>query len=127
MKRSHGNNAVLIELVIVLFFFILSFAVLAQIFAGAYVTEERAQLQTRALHEARNMNALLYAAEDRSSFLSDREGQWAYDGFDLSVSLETEKTAVGTLERWQVKVLQEGQEMFSLPGACYVGEVVSDE
>ena len=124
MKTEKSSNALLIELVIVLFFFILSFAVLSQVFAGAYVTENRAEITSRALHEARNTNALLQTGN--RSFPEDaslQEGTETYvlekDGYALHVETTDEITSCGLLHRWNIEAHWNGEVLFSLPGARY--------
>ena len=124
MKNEKSSNALLIELVIVLFFFILSFAVLSQVFAGAYVTENRAETTSRALHDARNVNALMQAGKwsllEEESF---REENGVYilerDGYALHLEMKDEFTSCGLLSRWTIEAHRSGEVLFSLPGARY--------
>ncbi|MBQ4640497.1 MAG: hypothetical protein IJB69_08295 [Clostridia bacterium] len=133
MSREKNNNAVLIELVIVLFFFILSFAVLSQVYAGAYVTENKASLRSDALHQARNLNALLMAGEDvqktydEAGTVTDAGLVVSGEGYHLVVHLEQEEKPAGTLFAWTISAQTDGEEMFSLPGAHYVPEVSGNE
>ncbi len=133
MRNEKNTNAVLIELVIVLFFFILSFAVLSQVYAGAYITENKAALHSDALHQARNVNAVLMAGEDvRATYeetgVPAEEGRVvSCEGYALTVRLTEEKKEAGTLYRWTVSALQSGEEILSLPGARYVPEVRANE
>lgn len=123
MKNEKSSNALLIELVIVLFFFILSFAVLSQVFAGAYVTESRAETTSRALHDARNVNALMQTGRFLPEEEAFREENGAYvaerDGYTLHMEMENESTSCGLLNRWTIEARWKGEVLFSLPGARY--------
>lgn len=124
MKNEKSSNALLIELVIVLFFFILSFAVLSQVFAGAYVTESRAETTSRALHDARNVNALMQTGSwDLLEEEAFREENGVYvaerDGYTLHMEMENESTSCGLLNRWTIEARWKGEVLFSLPGARY--------
>lgn len=123
MKNEKSSNALLIELVIVLFFFILSFAVLSQVFAGAYVTENRAETTSRALHDARNVNALMQTGRFLPEEEAFREENGVYvaerDGYTLHMEMENESTSCGLLNRWTIEAHWKGEVLFSLPGARY--------
>lgn len=123
MKNEKSSNALLIELVIVLFFFILSFAVLSQVFAGAYVTENRAETTSRALHDARNVNALMQTGRFLPQEEAFREENGVYvaerDGYTLHMEMKDESTSCGLLNRWTIEAHWKGEVLFSLPGARY--------
>lgn len=123
MKNEKSSNALLIELVIVLFFFILSFAVLSQVFAGAYVTENRAETTSRALHDARNVNALMQTGRFLPEEEAFREENGVYvaerDGYTLHMEMKDEPTSCGLLNRWTIEAHWKGEVLFSLPGARY--------
>ena len=123
MKNEKSSNALLIELVIVLFFFILSFAVLSQVFAGAYVTENRAETTSRALHDARNENALMQTGRFLPQEEAFREENGVYvaerDGYTLHMEMKDEFTSCGLLNRWTIEAHWKGEVLFSLPGARY--------
>ena len=123
MKNEKSSNALLIELVIVLFFFILSFAVLSQVFAGAYVTENRAETTSRALHDARNVNALMQTGRFLPQEEAFREENGVYvaerDGYTLRMEMKDESTSCGLLNRWTIEAHWKGEVLFSLPGARY--------
>lgn len=124
MKTEKSSHALLIELVIVLFFFILSFSVLSQVYAGAYVTEKRAETTSRALHEARNVSALMQTGNrlflQEASFRQETETYvLEKDGYALHVKPSDEMTACGLLHRWEIEAHWNGEVLFSLPGAGY--------
>lgn len=141
MKKSQGMNALLIELVIVLFFFILSFTVLAQVYAYAYRTENNTALQSEALFEARNLCARLRVQEDPERFLQAEAAKktengyvFACDGYELLVACEPEQMESGIYYRIRVDARQgenllwmpDGEAIF-LNASVYVPEVNSHE
>lgn len=141
MKKSQGMNALLIELVIVLFFFILSFTVLAQVYACAYRTENDTALQSQALFEARNLCARLRVQDDPEQFLQAEAAKktengyvFICDGYELLVICQPEKMENGVYYRMQVDARQgesalwmpQGEEI-SLHASVYVPEVSSFE
>lgn len=130
MKKSTGMNALLIELVIVLFFFILSFSVLAQVYAHAYITENQAALQSEALFEAQNVSARLRAGTNPESVLADAgfektESYWQkdFEDYRMRVQCEAQEREAGVYYRMTVLAGTEEQEFFALPSSVYVGEV----
>lgn len=137
MKKSQGMNALLIELVIVLFFFILSFTVLAQVYAYAYRTENNTALQSQALFEARNLCARLRVQEDPEQFLQAEAAEktengyvFACEGYELLVSCQPERMESGVYYRMRVDArmgenalwMQENEAIF-LNASVYVPEV----
>lgn len=130
MKKSSGLNALLIELVIVLFFFILSFSVLAQVYAGAFVTEKKAAAQSRALYAAQNISARLQTGQSpEDAGAVETEGGWqvAEEGFSLFISQGREVAGEGVMEHYVVSARQGETEMFSLPVDVYRPEVNEHE
>lgn len=127
MKKNGGMNALLIELVIVLFFFILSFSVLAQVYAHSYLTERDAAIRSEALFEAQNVCALLRAADApeetlaRAGFVPG-DGQWEKECEGYSLVVKTEKNNLPAGEWWQMDVSakQETDIWFTLPASGYI-------
>lgn len=137
MKKSQGMNALLIELVIVLFFFILSFTVLAQVYAYTYRTESTAALQNEALFEARNLSARMRAEGQPERFLQQEASEktengylFPYDGYTLRVTCQPEQKEFGIYYHIHIDAVSgkdtlwtpEGQPV-SLSASVYVPEV----
>ncbi len=136
-KRSH-TNVLLVEILIALFFFMLSSVVLIQVFSTAHNMTEKASIRTRALAEAQNVADSLKAAEDREEMLaglqfSNAHDAWMrrYDGFTLYVELEEEQFSAGIMRKGSLYAFcnENGagrennvDELFSLPLADYRGE-----
>lgn len=130
MKKSNGMNALLMELVIVLFFFVLAFTVLSQIYAHAFLTEQKAALKSEALFEAQNVSACLRGAREPRDVLKKQgfeltEAGWQkdFDGFCLQVQVETDEKQTGVCYRAEVEALYQEQTLFVLPASVYVQEV----
>ena len=95
MKTGNHSNALLVELLIVVMFFMLAATVLMQVFAKARTVSDRARLIADAAAGAQTQADRLYAAEDPEAalremgFTADASG-WIYDGGDYlsTVTLE---------------------------------------
>lgn len=119
MKKTQGMNALLIELVIVLFFFVLSFTVLAQVYAYAYRTEKTAALQNEALFEARNITARLRSADNPEEMLLSWAGEKTEEGYYLEregyrllVTCDAEKREAGIFYRMDISALQDDKHLW---------------
>ena len=64
MKTHNRSNALLVELMIVILFFMLSATILLQVFAASTNQSRNADITTRALTGAQNTADRLYAAPD---------------------------------------------------------------
>lgn len=141
MKKSQGMNAMLIELVIVLFFFILSFTVLAQVYAYAYRTENTAALQSETLFDARNVMARLRVEDDPQAFLQSQASRQTEDeyllsrgGYQLLIICQPEQMENGVYYHIQISAhngdsplwITEGQQVF-LSASVYKPEVAEHE
>lgn len=141
MKKSQGMNALLIELVIVLFFFILSFTVLAQVYAYTYRTENRVAQQSDALFEARNLAEQLRSTQDPAAALlgmtddvEENEYRIARDGYQLVVTCLPTETESGVYYEITIAARKDGdnlwtadEQTFSLPASVFVPGVTSYE
>ena len=127
MKSGNRSNALLVELLIVIMFFMLSATFLMQVFSAARNQGEQADAYNRALVDAQNLAEQLYAAEDpedqlgRLGFASD-DGIWQMesDGLVTEVTLSEEAGNHGMLRQDSVTVYQDGKELITLPVAKYV-------
>lgn len=140
MKKSQGMNALLIELVIVLFFFILSFTVLAQVYAYTYRTENTAALQSEALFEARNLSAHLRADGNPERYLAEGAEKteagylFTYDGYQLLVACQPERMEYGTYYHIEINAVNGADALWTEQGqpvclraSVYVPEVDNHE
>ncbi len=126
MRSNNRSNALLVELLIVVLFFMLASTVLLQVFVKARNMSEKSGWITRALTEAQNVSERLAASDDPEAALADlgfapQGDAWvlAEDGFVTEVVLSAEDRAAGKMRRQEVRVLKDGEELLSLPGARY--------
>ena len=130
MKSGNRSNALLVELLIVVMFFMLSCTVLLQVFTTARGQSARAEMLTQALNAAQNAADRLYAADDPEKALRDMEfqekdGEWVHaeGDWDLFVTaLDTQALGDGTLSRFQVQAREKNGPLITLPVVRY-GEV----
>ena len=123
MRSGNRSNALLVELLTVVMFFMLSFTVLLEVFTTARTQSDRAELLTRVLNEAQNAADRLYAAEDAEKELTDmgfeqRDGIWALakDDFDLTVTVDQTQSAA---TRHLVQALKNNEPLVTLPVTRY--------
>ncbi len=125
MKGSRGN-ALLVELLIVVMFFMLSATVLLQVFAAARTQSEQAGRLNDALCVAQNTADLLYAAPDAEETLSglgfeEENGLWRLpgDAFDVTVRCSETAEGAGVMQRCQVQAQHDNEVLVDLPVARY--------
>ncbi len=127
MRANNRSNALLIELLIVLLFFMLSATVLLRLFAAARLQGEAAQELAEATLQAQNLAEMLYAAEDPEQMLqaegfSEAGGIWTKEDGALvaDVSLSEEQKPGGILHSGSVAVSSaSGEELLTLPFTCF--------
>jgi len=129
MKSGSRANALLVELLIVIFFFMLASMILVQLFADAKIKTVTARATNSAMLETQNLAEDLYAAEDPESFLTGMgftggEGEWTLTRNDyvLHVIPSAEKTAAGTLRTWQISATRNENVLITLPSTRYLPE-----
>lgn len=126
MKSGNRSNALLVELLIVVMFFMLSSTVLLQVFSTARSQSAMSGKLTQALNEAQSLADRLYAAQDAESVLAEmggtqEEGLWRLPGeaFDLTVDVSLESQPFGELRRYRVRAVSGGETLVDLPAARY--------
>ena len=126
MKSGNRSNSLLVELLIVVMFFMLSSTVLLQIFSTARSQSAKSGKMTQALNAAQSMADQLYAAADPESVLkemgcSQEEDLWRLPGgsFDLTISISREQQPFGELQRYRVQAVSNGETLVDLPAARY--------
>ena len=132
MKSGSRANALLVELLIVIFFFMLTSMILVQLFADAKTKSVTARATNSAMLETQNIAEELYAAEDPDGFLSGmgftgEEGKWVLTRNDyvLCVTPREEKTDGGVLKTWEISATRNEKVLITLPSTRYVPEEVS--
>ena len=126
MKSSNRSNALLVELLIVVLFFMLAATVLLQVFSTARNMSARSGWITQALDQAQNVAERLYAADAPEAELTHmgfdlRDGAWVLSGenWETQVTLSTESLPAGIMTRQEVRVVKDGEPLLSLPGTRY--------
>ena len=124
-KRSQGN-ALLVELPIVVLFFMLASTVLLRVFAAAHEQGEKAQRYNDALTAAQNAADRLYAADDpeealrEMGFAAENEIWKLMQGtYTLEAEVAREPLQAGTLRRQEVRAVTEDGRLVSLPCSRY--------
>ena len=124
-KRSQGN-ALLVELLIVVLFFMLAATVLLRVFAAAHEQGALAQQYGDALTAAQNAADRLYAADDPEAVLGEmgfvkEDGIWklTQETYTLEASLARETTSAGTLRRQEVRAVAGEEALVTLPCSRY--------
>ena len=141
MKEGSRANALLVELLLVIFFFMISAAILVQVFADAKLKSRTAKATNNSMLEAQNVAEDLYAADDPDAVLAGYgfaggNGSWTLekDGYYLKVTLREEETNGGVLRTYDVSGVERthdgsGEEkettLLTLPSTRYIPKEVS--
>ena len=126
MRAGNRTNVLLVELLIVVLFFILGSAILIQVFGKAHSMNERAGILVDAQREAMNTADLLQMAEDPAEALlkmqfvpsDDQENVWEKNCglFELRVEENSSKeTAQDNLRRMSVDAIWKDECLLHLP------------
>ena len=111
-RESSRANALLVELLLVIFFFMISAAILVQLFANARHKSLQARAATNAIAEAQNIAEDLYMEMDKdpeewirtNGFTKDEDNQWSreYDGYTLYITKDYTKTEAGEIRTFDI-------------------------
>ena len=126
MNRNRHGNALLVELLIVVLFFMLASTVLLQIFAAARSQGAKAEALTEATAWAQNIADTLYASPKAESALEELgfspsgEGWRSAEGeLSASVVLDREAAEAGYLNRYVVNIFSGEDILITLPAIRY--------
>ena len=132
MKSRSRSNTLLIELLLVIFFFMCSAGILVQIFASAKLKSKTAHTINASMLAAENIAEDLYASDDPDAVLASygfiaRDGSWELqkDGYLLKVVSQSEETESGTLRSYEITGVQGEQMLITLPSTRYIPREVS--
>ena len=132
MKESGRANALLVELLLVIFFFMISAAILVQVYADAKLKSRTAQATNAAMLEGQNIAEDLYGSDDPEAVLKDygfisQDGVWTLEkkGYVLKVTPKVEETDSGTLRTYEVAGVEGGKTLITLPSTRYIPKEVS--
>ena len=132
MKEGGRANALLVELLLVIFFFMISAAILAQVYADAKLKSRTAQATNSAMLEGQNIAEDLYGTNDPETVLkeygfTDEGGTWVLEkkGYVLKVTPKIEETDSGTLRTYEVSGIEGEKTLITLPSTRYIPKEVS--
>ena len=132
MKEGSRANALLVELLLVIFFFMLSAAILVQVFADAKLKSRTSQATNASMLEAQNIAEDLYGSDDPDAVLQGygftaAGDAWVLeqDGYQLKVTYREEKTDFGLLRTYDVSGIQGDKVLLTLPSTRYIPKEVS--
>ena len=132
MKEGSRANALLVELLLVIFFFMLSAAILVQVFADAKLKSRTAHATNYSMLEAQNIAEDLYASDDPDAVLAEygfasEDGSWVLqkDGYLLKVTFREEETASGILRTYDIAGIEGDKTLLTLPSTRYIPKEVS--
>ena len=132
MKEGGRANALLVELLLVIFFFMISAAILAQVYADAKLKSRTAQATNSAMLEGQNIAEDLYGSDDPEAVLKEygftgRDGIWVLEkkGYELQVIPKIEETDFGILRTYEVVGVEGDKTLITLPSTRYIPKEVS--
>ena len=141
MKEGSRANALLVELLLVIFFFMISAAILVQVFADAKLKSRTAHATNASMLEAQNVAEDLYASDSPAAVLDDygfneKDGVWTLekDGYLLRVTILEEETDSGILRKCDVSGVEVTHEqsgdvkedtLLTIPSTRYIPKEVS--
>lgn len=132
MKNRSRANTLLIELLLVIFFFMCSAAILVQVFASAKIKSRAAHAINASMLDAENIAEDLYSSDDPDAVLAAygftaQDGGWELqkDGYLLKVKLNSEETESGTLRSYEVTGVEGEQTLVKLPSTRFIPREVS--
>ena len=129
MKNGSRANALLMELLIVILFFMFAAMTLVQIFGMSRSRSRQAMAANDAMLEAQNTAETLYDAEDTANVLTEmgftRNGEaWTLENgeYTLVVTEMLEETKAGVLRNTRVDAVYGEETVISLPATRYLGK-----
>ena len=132
MREGGRANALLVELLLVILFFMLSATTIVELFAGAKHKTIQACATSTAITEAENIADDLYGTDDPDAVLTglgfcETDGVWTLEEaeYTLTVTGKEEDTEAGVLRTFTVSATGDGKELFSLPSTRYLPKEVS--
>ena len=132
MKEGSRANALLVELLLVIFFFMISAAILVQVFADAKLKSRTANSYNETMLEAQNIAEDLYAAKDPDAVLNaygftEKDGALILekDGYFLKVTVREQETESGVLKTYDVSGVEGDKTLLTLPSTRFIPKEVS--
>ncbi len=132
MKSGSRANALLVELLIVIIFFMFVSVTLVEFFAASREKSVAAQTTGAAILDAQNLAEELYGNEDPEAHLQALGGvrdadEWVLnrDGYVLRITESNEESEGGILRTMLVSAEAHGKQLLTLPSVRYVQKEVA--
>ena len=132
MKEGSRANALLVELLLVIFFFMLGATVLVELFAGAKHKTLQARAMNTSVMEAENIADDIYGADDPDAVLTalgftKENDVWTRKDkeYTLTVTATEEAAEAGALRIYTISGTGDGLDLFTLPSTRYIPKEVS--
>ena len=132
MKEGGRANALLVELLIVIFFFMIAATNLVEMFAAAKLNSMEAKALNDSMLKAQNLADELYGASDPEALLAEmqsrnEDGTWVMDddGYLIKVTHHDEESENGVLRTYDVTSYQGEKQLLTLPSTRYLPKEVS--
>ena len=130
MRDSHRSNTLLLELLIVVLFFMVALTTIVEVFSNARIQSRRASARTEAITMVQNLADEVYLSEEPEQVLTaygliPENDYWIYEGngYTLTAEREDEQNEAGILRKMTFSVTSLGEELFSVPCDRYIPEV----
>ncbi len=132
MREGNRANILLVELLLVILFFMLSMTTIVELFGAARVKSRHALATNSAVLEAQNLAERLYVEDDAAAELS-RSGfaemgeSWVLTEKDytLEAVINEETQESGTLRVVTITGKMGDKELFSIPSSRYIPREVA--
>lgn len=132
MKEGSRANALLVELLLVIFFFMIGASILVQLFADAKLKSREARATTVSIAQVQNLAEDLYDAKDPEALLAEQgyektEDGWTIQGDDyvIYVTETNEEMEGGVLRTFRIDSVRNGVNLFTIPSTRYLPKEVS--
>ena len=121
MKNHSHSNALLVELLIVVLFFMLASTVLLQLFTAARTQSQRAEDLSEATHLAQNLAENCQAGGSPDDFPVSSDGRISFPGSSLTATVEStsQQSESGTLTYTTIHIYSGDDLIYTLPTARY--------
>ena len=126
MKEGSRTNALLVELLLVIFFFMISATIVVQVFADARLKSRTARAINASMLEAQNIAEDLYASDHPDAVLADygfvHQGEsWILEksGYRMTVTCLEEETESGILRTYDVSGTEGENTLLTISSARY--------
>ena len=121
MKNHSHSNALLVELLIVVLFFMLASTVLLQLFTTARTQSQRAEDLSEATLLAQNLAESCQAGDSLAGFPVSSDGRISFPGSSLTASVEStsQPTDAGILTYTTIAIYAGDDLIYTLPSAHY--------